>query len=370
MIKLIHLTVIVSFLSLSVIAQSDSKKEKIKQRMWGTKDPDFEKTDIPDKWKNESAVIICKSLLCEYRKPPVLQEVYEDYYWRIRVKLLDKAAVNEFSEISVDKLGGFLIHTGTYIGIKVIKPDGTEKEVDFEQHTADVEDAVGEYIKIAIPDLEPGDIIDYYICQKLAHMVALNNPYYQFTPFTYSMVDEYPIIRQKFSLHIRRKSFLNMKSLNGAPELKLTEQKNKNIYTLVDDNREAAYSKKWYYPNRSVPTIKFQAVIGPAVLYANKNFRGKHGIAKTFVSDVELLRTLNSNLEWYRNKVKYEYYGDMGYFVKKTLKYLSKNKITKKSPEEIIKETYYYLRFLMFVDLFLSLPLVAVIRVGSRSMSP
>ena len=138
-------------------------KAEVKEKFWGANDPVKKVTAVPDKWRNESAVIIYKSE--EYSFHKFGTKVTYTMAFRKRVKLQDQAAVTEFSEFSFRER--FQSKRGLYrnkeatntVGVKVIKPDGSEKEINIDQEAIKVDDKK----KIAIPNIEIGDIIDYYV---------------------------------------------------------------------------------------------------------------------------------------------------------------------------------------------------------------
>jgi hypothetical protein len=89
---------IVLFLS-SLLSHSQTKEE-IKEFFWGKNDTYKSANTIPEKYKNESAVIIYKNQNFDYHK--FGKSVTFISSNRKRIKLLDQAAVKEFSEFSYD----------------------------------------------------------------------------------------------------------------------------------------------------------------------------------------------------------------------------------------------------------------------------
>ncbi len=85
----------VVFLFLNTYSFGQNEKEKYLQLI-GDWDKDFERTDIPEKWAAESAVILAEKQ--DYSSTKIISD---DLTWRSsfrrRIKLLDKAAVVEFS---------------------------------------------------------------------------------------------------------------------------------------------------------------------------------------------------------------------------------------------------------------------------------
>src|SRR5688572_17048523 len=143
--KLIFTTVLYFMLLTFLQAQSSEIEARIKQELWQNCPTEFKSLNIPDKWKNESAVLLAfhRDYVMDFTtKVTGLTSVSRFYIEKLnyhyRIKLIDKAAVNEFSELSFDSKtikSNLFGKASAYrvIGIKVIKPDGKEKEVDLSQ---------------------------------------------------------------------------------------------------------------------------------------------------------------------------------------------------------------------------------------------
>lgn len=94
-----------SLISISGYAQP-RKADEIKEFIWGQNDTYKEIPEIPEKWKNESAVIVLEKYEHSYSKfTPLFSSSYpgisvrKHYITRRILKLNDKAAVDEFSEL-------------------------------------------------------------------------------------------------------------------------------------------------------------------------------------------------------------------------------------------------------------------------------
>ena len=114
--------------------------------------------------KKESAVILYQEFFYDYHK--FATNVRYTSGIRKRIKLLDKISVDDFSEFSFIKK--FRVKRGywgrkgkKFVGIKIIKPNGKVREIEIGKEATQT-DNKKEY-KIAIPGLEVGDIIDYYV---------------------------------------------------------------------------------------------------------------------------------------------------------------------------------------------------------------
>lgn len=269
---------------------ANEKSEEIKAEMWKSNNTAFASTTVPAKWSNSSAVILAQLNRFEYRKPAIIKELQTNSYYHIRIKLNDKNAINAYSEISFPSERRAL---SVYTGFKLIKPDGREIIID---HTKAVEMELNKgsknkaYKKLAIPNLEVGDILDYYICEE--ETLPLSSKMYYFTPIQYNLPQEYPVIEQRLEFKAQRRCFISMNAANGAPELqeKVDEASGDITYSLVDKNREGIKETRWFYPNRELPTIKFRAAYasGKAVRQ-NDVLLGEPGVIKDKVSEQELI---------------------------------------------------------------------------------
>ena len=90
------------FVAFSLFSFSQSKEQlETKDFFWGISDTYKSATDIPEKWANESAVIFYKNENYDFHK--FGKNVTYTSSVRKRIKLLDKAAVEEFSEFAFKK---------------------------------------------------------------------------------------------------------------------------------------------------------------------------------------------------------------------------------------------------------------------------
>lgn len=335
------LFVIIALLSVN-FAFGQATEQEVKNLMWKSAGPDFEKTEIPTDWEKESAVIIAQEFKYNYDKYGVgstklrfIEQIHK------RIKLLDKAAIESYSELSfadeiTSKRGRYTKSSILHFGIKVVKPDGSENIIDMTD-AVDVEgDGSTNIKKIAIPNLEINDILDYYFYAEEAFVTSSN---YEFSPTITNLNKSYSIMKQRYEFTVEKNFHINFKSVNGAPNLKVREdlENKKIIYSLEDENRPKLKAKYWVYRYRVYPTVKFQ------VIYARKSgednvkaFLGESGTAKQKVSDQEVLALVTDNL--YSN-----------YTAKSALRsaesYLRTKKVTKNTPAETkLKLAYYYLR--------------------------
>ena len=189
---------------------------------------EFKITAIPEKWKNESAVII--GMKEEYlfkrqvARGKTTAGVNIKEYVHKRVKLQDKNAVEKFSTFYYVTIG-----SDGKADYKVIKADGKEVAIDMKTAIEEEQDVPDIYkpiyfkmkfksMKIAIPDLEVGDIIDYSINSTLDWDMKAEG--INFTPFIFSLSNNYPTLYQQYRFTMANGMKVKYRSYNGAPNLK------------------------------------------------------------------------------------------------------------------------------------------------------
>ncbi len=341
------------------MANAQSKDElEAKEFFWGKNDKYKNANEIPDKWKNESAVVIYKNINYDYHK--FGKRVTYKNSIRKRIKLLDKNAVEEFSKFSFKNR--FRSTKGAYtwrskgkifFGIKIIKPNGKEIVVDVDKEA--IEQDNGEK-KIAIANLEVGDIIDYYYYS----LEPFKSAYvYTFEPVEQTLSAEYPILNFKLYLETENDFFINFRSINGAPKLKeiKTEKRNFRKYILEEKDIEKRDFPRWFYPLAEVPAIKMQVYFARSGKFENQAMAflpENEKIIKSTVSQNEILdlydtrfrptgrigdvndflkgKTFHSNAE----KVTAVYYYMRHYYLTRFIEAMiaDKTNITKYSPYE------------------------------------
>lgn len=327
------------FLILTIIPLQGQRKleKKIKAKFWHVDDPYKDAVDIPEKWAKESAVILYQEFNYVYKSSKKNVDYSEST--RKRVKLLDKAAVEEYSEFSfsesfrVEK--GFSKKGGRIVaGFKVIKSNGKVIEIDTDD-AVEVSGDNGNIKKIAIPDLVPGDIIDYYY---YIYEPFLSYQEYVFDPIISTLNASYPVMEQKIVFEVGKKFFINFRSLHGAAELveKESQDKKSRTYSLFDKDREKSEKKRWFYPRRVLPTIKFQVVFARKSKLEKRAdaFIGEKRMVKKSVSKKEVLTYIDDRLDLH---VKTN--------ISKIRTYLKKNKIAPSDTEKYIREAYNYIRY-------------------------
>lgn len=315
-------------------------------------DADFKVTDVPEKWKGESAIIIAQKFDYEYTAEGKRTLSYKETTRR-RIKLQDKAAIEKFSTFYYyGSDNASVTKSGDGFGIQIIKPDGKVRNIEKKDaikvdagevatiYKARFYGQSFQYYKVAIADLEPGDIFEYYLVTTGAS--------YNFTgeaqplpPVIATMNSSYSIMSQKINFIVDRGFFINFKSTNGAPELKKNAAIDRNTYSfsLTDKDRVKIDDTRWLYEYRELPTMKFQVCFSK-IGGDTKYFLGKVDEPTTSVSMQEVANKVNI---WYlENQMLATYYIDA---IKGKMR-ADHGKPTNK--QDIVKWCYYYFRNIAF----------------------
>jgi hypothetical protein len=298
------------------IAQTEQEK-KVKMEIWGNAPDEFKSTAIPSKWNNESAVILATSIDYEadFATRMVGLNVTQFYVEKVtshhRIKLLDKASVKEFSELSFNEKfvnTNLFGKTNSYfiIAVKVIKPDGKEKEIDLSKAVKAESDSRKE-LKIAIPDLEVGDILDYFSAGKQEYLVGSEGAISD----NFLMEGEYPVVKRTMRFKLPHEYKIKSIVLNGAPDFKREMVEKDVIYTLEDEMREKAADILWTFRHRTAPEIRFKKVDaggGTSVGEAVDNYVNGFGYNISNIGYIADFMNKNFKKEKDARKVAYEVY--------------------------------------------------------------
>lgn len=332
---------------------SPSKLEAIAKNMktiWEDNDPDFAVSSIPDKWKEESGIIIAQKTKFAFDKDANKLAVYE--ITRRRIKLNDRDAVNSYSSFYF-RMGS--AYDGA--GIKVIKSNGSVQDVSL-RNAVLVEDAddvpstftpyIGKantyidkskskviFYKVAVPDLDPGDIIDYGTIFYDDNTVKKMS-YIEFDPIYFVCTREYPVLSQKFEIDTDNNSFVNSKATMGAPAFRETGNSN-GEYVWEDRNREKVSDTRWVNSLIEFPMLKFQIVFSKSENRSDL-FIGDRGELKQSITPQELAKKMN-NLY---NRLDGSYYYTMAKAYLKQIGYADLRE------DDFIQKTYYILRHISF----------------------
>ena len=268
----ILLFIVVIFITEITHAQSsdyDKTALEFKTEIFGTKDPDFENNTVPDQYKNESAIILAKryNIDAKIKKHFSLsvvgsKEIIFRYLIRQKVLLQDKAALEDFSDISYNKMNknsyGYLFgkttdELTTYIGARVYKKDGTMKEVLLSEAVLTKDEKNKKDEKLAISDLQVGDMLDYYVISlEKREMTNVD-------PMQFLLAGEYPILKLSLQGNIDKKYAVAYKCINGAPDLKISKDDDGDMQFQVKmTDLEKFPITQWISPLRQAKMVRLK----------------------------------------------------------------------------------------------------------------
>jgi hypothetical protein len=249
------------------------ESEDIRKQVWSWDMPQFKVRNVPAQYTNSSKVVLArhteitaasKSRLIYYgisfasKKEENLTEIFREL-----VKLNDKNAVADYSELTFTQFAkgsGFYSSDKTtmYVGVRILKPNGTIKEVNADDIVLTKDEPNEKKAKLAVPDLAPGDILDYFIASERETGFD-----YSSRPYEVYFFDEAPILSLSFHAQLGKKFAVEYRSYNGAPELKVAKNDDKEIIIDVEKNNIPPFETSlWVSPPRELPHIRMYISLG------------------------------------------------------------------------------------------------------------
>ena len=212
--------------------------KEVKQEVWAKNLPQFNNREVPAQYKNESAIVLAR-----YEELTVDQSKKFNFYYvtslkqntsihlkRYLIKINDKAALEKYSTFdfrTYDRsFNDALLREDhrTVLGVKVIKPNGTVKEVSSDEYQEANEGKKDQEkrAKLAVPDLQVGDLIDYFV-YDFAKIKEENAD-----PVIFIFGADYPILDYQIHCTIDKRLCTQYRTMNGAPDF-TAGQKDDNI---------------------------------------------------------------------------------------------------------------------------------------------
>ena len=329
--------------------------------LWLENIPAFANNTVPDKYKDESAVVFGfkRSVTIDKKsRNGFLSKGERSLLFfenvRFKIKLNDRNAVKAFTEVYFrysDKTDGF--------SAKITKTDGSVKAVS-------LNDAVGvesvssvpeffksffdqqsggerRYFKVAVPDLEPGDILEYVTITK-SKLNVLGTGYIEFTP-QYEVCNKvYPVLYNQIIMETDDKSFFKSLSVNGAPDFKKEPASDPDFFKYVFTDADRGVEKDVNFINtyQVYPLTKFQ------VIYANNEkvkgaLIGQKGEIKTSFTKEELAKKAWEDYEQTGNNY-FSNFTSVQNLIDATWSQLKKQGAKDWTDNEYINNVYYKLR--------------------------
>lgn len=259
----------------ALLASADKKDEylrfadTIRAEVYSLELPQFKVKEIPEMYRNESAVIKAVYEEVDAKKktgfgliPGTLRfsakaQIRGSHLTRLLVHINDKAALDKYSELDFDtdrrtKYWDGYEKNRHSMGVRLIKPDGTVIDIDTSEFVDVEEGKKGEKKsrKLAIPGLEVGDDIDlfYYTESKLQNV----HP----DPVIFNLRDDAPIMNYRIHCVVDDNLSTQYRTLNGAPEFTVSRDEDKNYVLDLEMTDIKKEPRLWYNSGLQSPTIK------------------------------------------------------------------------------------------------------------------
>lgn len=259
----------------SLFAQADTTKYKerwaaVNQEIWGWKLPAFANHKVPAEYANESSVILARHATIEADSKKKMSwamlAARRNWYYnstvRELVKINDKAALDEYSQLNFrqfKKLNRWISATATtFVGARIIKPDGTVRNVSIDESVVLRTDKNDLERKLAIGDLQVGDLLDYYVRTE---EFSLDQREPERLIFVFG--DDHPILSYSLHCDIGDKYAVEYRSMNKAPEAKQSTNEDKDcILDIALQNLPAAPTGFWMSSLRDLPAFRINILAG------------------------------------------------------------------------------------------------------------
>lgn len=399
--RIVYITVVLCLAATPVYAQQRIstkaleilEKNNKEVKLLAETDDDFKNVANTASWSEESAVILAQKTSFNFDKKglgaarrigrnlwgALLAPITfgSSIYWanannetsilvqeteRRKILLQDKYAVELYSILYFR-----LSAEGDAFTARVIKKDGTQTPVDltdavrvennssvpvlFTSYTDSKASASYRpaFYKIAVPDMEEGDIIEYEYVNFNTQKYLQNPDYKEFEPVYYLCNRSLPVVKQVLEVVTEDdKYYVSYKSQKGAPDFVQTTTDGNKVYRWTDQNRETVSRTRFVNRLIQLPSVKFQ------VVYARNNSKNlvwfkdsedpKSNItleqlsdkAKTFWFNPGKLRTTGE----YTDGLK----AGFEETAKGLYKAMRKKGITNTSDDEYVRKAYYTIR--------------------------
>lgn len=240
----------------------------MREQVWQMKGlPEFDTRQCPANLKGESAVILAaydevtvdqnKRLRSTGLNFYNVRQLTYNHIKRRLVAINDKQALDYYSQFDYQAFKkqhtfgiGDDVHCSA-LGVRVIKPDGTVREVSADEFVQNAEGEKGKEKreKLTVPGLQVGDMIDFFVA-TMEQLREENIP-----PIIISYINDYPTISYRVHIVTDKNLTTQYRTLNGAPDFTASTDDDDNIVLDAKvNNITATEPDLWYNPIRQTPS--------------------------------------------------------------------------------------------------------------------
>lgn len=331
---LYKINVIIALLFLlnnNVWSQKEKDLKKLHELQKEDTEPAFSTLSEPEKYKKESMVMLAEKLKVVQAKIKTINNGYAYFdqyfvYSRTRIKLNDLNAIEAYSD--------FEFEDGNEFEVKIVKPDGKKIDVDLKD-AVDADNLktsnkffnkflVNKRKKIAIKNLEIGDIIDYSSLYRSSS--------YLYRSIYFTNITGMPIVYLKNEFKVNKNNtVVAFKNFNGAKTL-IQKADGKLINysfesNLIDKRKEEIMSDDY----QSDPYYKLDIYFDVLRYYPLKEKPAKNAI-KSSLTEEEIKKHVY-------NVFRYSKLNSNNY-----LEFIKSENVYGLSDEDYIKKYYYFCR--------------------------
>ncbi len=260
---------------------------------------------IPEAFKEASVVSVADISIQKYKASG--ERKTRESIFRVVLKLQDAAALDKYSTFSFEnsKKRYSNSKSESIFALRIHKNSGEIIDIDLTELEKNGDN------EVAIPNLEIGDIIDYGLKTEEVTLYDCTNPQ------IITLNETYPILKGIKRYYLHKTSYLNVKSMNGAPEVERLAALDVylyNVYQLKYENLGAYSDEIWAPLRRTEQTVKVQVCQkGGREVASSALILGEPGKIKSEMTEEDLKKSIkNSNgiaytsaewsyyLKWYK----------------------------------------------------------------------
>lgn len=356
--KSIALYGIICLLPFAAPAQKDDKyKEEadaMRKEVWAWDRPEFKVQTVPDKYAGVSSVIIARHIeIRAGRQKLPLTEIDREL-----VQINDKAAVDEYSQFTYTQLSrgrGPRGKSVVYVGVRVIKPDGSVREIDADDIVLTKDEKRVREARIAVPDLQVGDRLDYFFA------LQTNKSRQSITSLTLFLFDKSPIMHYSIRCDLGDWYGVEYRCYNGAPDFK--RRKTEDGGNVLEMNKQGipAYPPNsfWVSVYRQLPIIRMNIADMMMGGYIDRGFGNRidNFRAGAVIKDPSAFEFVEEEIVLISSIKKRYFNADSTRITGASFPYVNKLKENAKSmhPDSLAAGLFYALRFEKLLDISASM---------------
>lgn len=235
------------------------RQDEVKEEVWAIRQAGFRNRTVPPEYAKESSVILARHI--DIVTPQKAVKLHRTE--RNLVAINDKAALERYSEFEFKQYENYdekyplepfdKLTKVVYIGVRIYKKDGTMKEIyGDEAVVTDLIQNRHKSRKLAIPGLQVGDLVDYFIREE-AFVIWANN----FTRELYVFGEEQPVLEYAIHIGAFNEWFsLEYRSMNGAPNFKERYEDHMIHLDMLVRNIAPQPVNLWMNPFRQLPMVR------------------------------------------------------------------------------------------------------------------